>query len=74
MEQVERDQGVAHYSNVAYNEGTKLVIGLFKLQLQEHGPNGLPSTLTVDSRHPLASSVIEVLERATFTRIIRGNG
>ena len=73
MEQVERDQGVAHYSNVAYNEGTKLVVGLFKLQLQEQGPDGLPPTITVDSRHPLASSVIEVLERASFTRIIRGS-
>ncbi len=73
MDQVERDQGVAHYSNVAYNEGTKLVVGLFKLQLQEQGPEGLPTTIVVDSRHPLASSVIEVLERASFTRIIRGN-
>ena len=73
MEQVERDHGVAHYSNVAYNEGTKLVVGLFKVQLQEQGPEGLPPTITVDSRHPLASSVIEVLERASFTRIIRGS-
>jgi len=73
MEQVEKDHGVAHYSNVAYNEGTKLVVGLFKMQLQEQGPDGLPPTITVDSRHPLASSVIEVLERASFTRIIRGS-
>ena len=74
MEQVERDQGVAHYSNVAYNEGTKLVVGLFKQHIQEEGPTGLPATIAVDSRHPLASSVIEVLERATFTRVIRGRG
>ena len=74
MEQVERDQGVPHYSNVAYNEGTKLVVGLFKVLLQEQGPEGVPPGIAVDSRHPLASSVIEVLERATFTRIIRGNG
>ena len=74
MEQVERDQGVAHYSNVAYNEGTKLVVGLFKQRIQEEGPNGLPTPLAVDSRHPLSSSIIEILERATFTRIIRGRG
>ena len=67
MEQVEKDHGVA------YNEGTKLVVGLFKMQLQEQGPDGLPPTITVDSRHPLASSVIEGLERASFTRIIRGS-
>ena len=74
MEQVERDQGVAHYSNVAYNEGTKLVVGLFKQRIQEEGPQGLPSLISVDSRHPLSSNVIEVLERAKFTRVIRGKG
>lgn len=69
--QVEKHFGVPHWSIPKYNEGGNDALGLFSQQLFD-GSLELPPMVLVDSRHPLASRIVEVLNRREDTRVIRG--
>lgn len=71
FEQVEKHFSVPHWSIPKYNEGGNDALGLFSQQLFD-GSLELPPMVLVDSRHPLASRIIEVLNRREDTRVIRG--
>jgi hypothetical protein len=60
---VEAQNGVEHYGLIGYNQGPKAVAAEVKRALHAQGPDALPTTLYVNSSHPLAQEVIPLFTR-----------
>jgi hypothetical protein len=71
-EQVETEEGVPHYGVMGFGQGPQKVTAKVKAALYQQGVAALPRLLVMSSFHPLAPSIVPILQRVEGVAFIKG--